>query len=402
MNNLISHATITSSKAIAGLLSVVALVTVVSYISILNKVVASIEIDDDGERRWDGREAEEYGVLVFAAVFMTIGMAFLVAVGFKTFRAPTGFQVGVLGGSAAMYANMALLCCFYFINFEPQEGEDRRQLENNNDDYNDNYNNNEEDEMEEGRMQKIMLIMSLVIALVYGSISAFILRSNFIAITQDDTQQLDSTKSFQSSAHVDVLADSWKFISVFSIVATFISFVLGIVSLFTEEGERMREEGNVYSFLISVTWTLLLVSALTILGNRTFGRIRSTSQTEVGFFVGTLNFFAAGALLITGLYGGFSIPFGEGNRGRGEEGSLGSLVFAFSCCAFALAYLAFASLLSRYHMSILHVNKDEIVSDYFPMHEEPASMDLTSAIFFWRKKDEKETELVDMDDKDLA
>lgn len=220
--------------------------------------MSSIEIDDEGKRRWDGREAEEYGVMIFNSVFMVVTVGFLAAMGITTLRAPTtSFRIGVLAGSTAMYANMALLSFFYFISFEKQEDEQgRRGLEGNNNDY-DNY-NNENDEIEEGRMQKIMSIMSLVFAFGYGIVSIIIIMSTkSMATSQADNESFDSVNVVQSSAHTDVLADVWKFLSIFSVVATAISFVAGIVSLFTEEGDRMREEGELFNLLLISAWTIL-------------------------------------------------------------------------------------------------------------------------------------------------
>ena len=341
--------------------------------------MSSIEIDDEGKRRWDGREAEEYGVLIFNSVFMVVTVGFLAAMGITTLRAPTtSFRIGVLAGSTAMYANMALLSFFYFISFEKQEDEQgRRGLEGNNNDYDNN--NNENDEIEEGRMQKIMSIMSLVFAFGYGIVSIIIIMSTkSMATSQADNESFDSVNVVQSSAHTDVLADVWKFLSIFSVVATAISFVAGFVSLFTEEGDRMREEGELFNLLLISAWTILLVGGLYVLGKRSFVRHSSTSQIEVGFFAGALYFFGAASLLLAGLYGGFSI---DGGRG-GMEDSVGYLIFAFSCFTFAMVYLAFVSLVSRYHMSILHVNNDEVASDYVPMNEKLPSLDLTNYFSF--------------------
>ena len=107
-------------------------------------------------------------------------------------------------------------------------------------------------------MQKIMSIMSLVFAFGYGIVSIIIIMSTkSMATSQADNESFDSVNVVQSSAHTDVLADVWEFLSIFSVVATAISFVAGIVSLFTEEGDRMREEGELFNLLLISAWTIL-------------------------------------------------------------------------------------------------------------------------------------------------
>jgi len=364
----------TDFKIIVVSMAVISMATLVTFIFIIAKVMVSIEIDDEGQRRWDGRDAEEYGVLVFAGIFMMVTLAFLAAMVFKLFQSPTNFRVGVLGGSTAMYANMTLLCCFYFISFETKENEQRRRrLVDNNYYY---YQEDEtEDEMEEGRMQKIMSTASFIFALGYGAMSALIIASTkSIAAGQYGDHRFKSTDAVQSSAHADILNDSWIMLSVFSIITMAISFIAGFVSLFTEEGERMREEGEAYNYLLTTGWTLLIVSALRVLGNRSFSRSRDISQTEVGFFAGALYFFGAAALLTAGLYGG-------GGADRGMERPVASLIFVFSCFTFAMAYLAFGRLVMRYYTSILHVNGDEVVSEYVAMPEEPTHSDVINTSF---------------------
>ena len=128
--------------------------------------------DNNGEWWWEGPESEERGYLMFACVWSIIVLVFICLVGYRTFRYPTAFRNGVLGGSLAMYANLCLCICFYFINFEKrEENNNGRRLENNYQYYYNNNNYREEDE--EGRAQKMLSVFGLVTTLLYVSLSAF-------------------------------------------------------------------------------------------------------------------------------------------------------------------------------------------------------------------------------------
>ena len=315
--------------------------TFVSFIVVVAKAFIGIEAGGEGWWRWDGREAEEYGSVVFASIFMILSLAGVVRLAQKAFLGPTDFQVGVLGGSMAMYANMALCCFLYFVSF-----------------------GQEQQEMEGGYL--LMSIVSVVFAFVYGAATAgliFMVKKNSLGITSSDAtdSRFESISSAQSSAHIDVMHDVWKFVSIFSVAGIALSFLLGFISLFTEEGERMREEGVVFNFLLTTAWTLLLAVGMRTLGDRSFGRSKATTESEVGFFFGCSVYFATLTLLLAFLFGGN--PLGDG----APDGPSGSLLFAFSCFTSAMGYFVFGYLVSRYHISILHVNKDEVQSDYVVM-----------------------------------
>ena len=320
--------------------------------------------NNNGEREWwwEGPEAEERGQLIFACVWSIIVLVALSIVGYKTFRYPTTFRLGMLGGSLALYANLCLCICFYFINFERREENNGRYLQNNYQYYNNN-NNNYREEDEEGRGQKMLSVFGLVTTLLYASLSAFTLWSSSKVAGEED-HGVDDLAESQTSGHVDVLSDGFRHLSAFSVIGVGISFLVGITSLFAEEGERMREEGDVYNFLMIAGWMSLVVVGLGFAGWRVFKRSPIISQLEVGFFTGCLYFFCASAFAMAGLYGGFSLEaLADGRRG-GPEGPAGSLFFSFVCFTFGLAYLSYAVLLNKYHPSILHANRDSIESDY--------------------------------------
>ena len=174
--------------------------TFVSFIVVVAKAFIGIEAGGEGWWRWDGREAEEYGSVVFASIFIILSLAGVVRLAQKAFLGPTDFQVGVLGGSMAMYANMALCCFLYFVSF-----------------------GQEQEEMEGGYF--LMSIVSIVFALVYGAATAgliFMVKKNSLGITSSEAtdSRFESISSAQSSAHIDVMHDLWKFISIFSIRTT--------------------------------------------------------------------------------------------------------------------------------------------------------------------------------------
>jgi len=398
---------IMSVLALAGISSVITLIV------ILSKIFGTLEVNDEGEREW-GREAEEYGVIVVAAIFMMTALVFLVAMWFRipldTNTKP--FRIGLLVGSTAMYANIFLLSRLYFYNFESDEEDDeqgnRRFLANNNNNYYNDNNNGNGEEMEEGRMQQIMSTASLIFFFVYvlASVLIFMIGQKFIARNEHDSSGTHDALSGEAktieiasnaaTAHADVLTDLWKSLTIFSIASTIFSIIIGFISLFGEEGERMREEGKVYNFLYTALYTLVLLSILFAMGKRTFSRKVSISEKEVGGFVGVLYFFGVGCLFLACLYGGIAVTLfnGEG-AGRGmEEQSAGSLVFAFFCFTFAMAYFTFASMLSKYQLSILHVNNETVASDYVAMQEG----NNTSMI---NQNTRKETEMVNKNDDEL-
>ena len=375
------------------LLLAIVTTTVITLLILIGKTLSSIEIDNEGRWGWDGREAEEYGPIVFTCIVLILGLLGVVRVGYKpilflflptttTKTTNNDFQIGQLGGSLFCFTNMAILSFFTFVNMEQRENDNNGNNNNGNNGQRwlDEYNNNnyqqqqEREEMEEGYMEKVMTITSLIIALVYGlvTVGLFILiqkNSLFITTTtnnDDDTtrRRFDNINSIQSSAHSDVLMDGWKFLSLFSIVGVSVSFVCGIISvLFTEDGERMREEGNVYNFLLTCFWTLLLVIAMKIIGNKIFGRTKDTTEVQVGFFCGCLMFFAITSLLLAGLYGGWN-PFDDrGGGGRRQlDGVMGSLLFGYSCFTISMSYFVFGYLVFKYSVSIIHVNIDEVQS----------------------------------------
>lgn len=320
--------------------------------------------NNNGEREWwwEGPEAEERGQLIFACVWSIFVLAALSIVGYKTFRYPTTFRLGMLGGSLALYANLCLCICFYFINYERREENNGRYLQNNYQYYTNN-NNNYREEDEEGRGQKMLSVFGLVTTLLYASLSAFTLWGSSKAAGEED-HGVDDLAESQTSGHVDVLSDAFRHLSVFSVIGVGISFLVGITSLFAEEAERMREEGKVYNFLMIAGWMSLVVAGLGFAGWRVFKRSPIIGQLEVGFFTGCLYFFCASAFAMAGLYGGFSLEALVDGRRGGPEGPAGSLFFSFVCFTFGLAYLSYAALLNKYHPSILHANRDSIESDY--------------------------------------
>lgn len=300
-------------RSLVGISSFLAVSTLIIIIVILSKFGGNNDENGDGNNdeswweMWEGREAEERGQLMFAGVWMLLVLSFLSVAGFKTFRAPTMFRVGVLAGSMVMYANLALVVCFFFMNLEGQEeggnnnnNQDRRYMEENN-----NYNNNQQrEEEEEGRGQRILSIFGLVLFIAYGALSAFTL---WISKSFAQDHGVNELEKSQSSGHVDVLADAFKHLSVFSVIGIAITFIIGFLSLFTEDAERMREEGFVYNFLLVSAFVLLIVVGLAVAGYRIFRRNPSITQLEVGFFNGCLYFFCGVTLLLAGLYGGFSL-----------------------------------------------------------------------------------------------
>ena len=356
------------SLSVIGAFCLLTATSVVVFVTILAKFGSNDdggENNNNGEREWwwEGPEAEERGCLIFACVWSIIVLAFLCLLGYRSLRYPTVFRNGLLSGSLAMYANLCLCICFYFINFESrEENNNGRRLENNYQYYNNN-NNNYREEDEEGRGQKMLSVFGLVTTLLYVSLSAFTLWSSTKAAGEEDHGVNDLTES-QTSGHVDVLSDAFKHLSAFSVVGVGLSFLVGLTSLFAEDAERMREEGEVYNFLMISVWMLLVAAGLGVAGWRVFKRNPIISQLEVGFFTGCLYFFCASAFAMAGLYGGFSLEgLVDGRRG-GAEGPAGSLFFSFVCFTFGLAYLSYAALLNKYHPSILHANRDSIESDY--------------------------------------
>lgn len=294
-------------RSLVGIFSFLGASTLIILIAILAKFGGNNNNNNDGdgdndERWWEGPEAEERGALIFASVWMILVLVFLAVIGFRSLRSPTTFRLGLLGGSMMMYANLALVVCLYFLNLEGREEDNNnnqgRYLEEN------NNNNQQEEEDEEGRGQRMLSIFGLVLSVLYGAMSAFTIWSSK-SVTQDHgVVELEAT---QSSGHVDVLADAFKHLSVFSVIGIAIAFIIGLASLFTEEAERMREEGYVYNFILVSAWVLLVVVGLMVAGYRVFRRNPSITQVEVGFFNGCLYFFCGVTILLAGLYSGFSL-----------------------------------------------------------------------------------------------
>lgn len=312
----------------------------------------------------EGPEAEEGAKLIFAAIWMMIVACALAFVGWRAMKAPTKFSIGSMLGSVVVYANIAFVCSVYFWNLgareEEREENDGRFLE-------EEDGSGDQGEYEEGRGQFILSIVCLVLAAIYTAFAVFILSSK-IVFDGDDAIAAEKDVN-KSGAYMDILWDGWKFMSFFAIFALFVVFLFAIVSLFFEDDERMREEGDIWNFLIIMLWLFFACVGFQFAGRCVFARSRTINQIQLGAFTGALYCFPGLTLLLAGLYG--SSQFDRRHR---EEGPSGSTGFSFLCLFCSFSYLVFAVLITKHKASIVlaHAHTADDGFDRMEMESDPS------------------------------
>lgn len=354
------------------LLLVIVISTMVAWIVIRFKVESLIEVDDEGNRRWDGPEAERYRLVSVASMYNLVVLVLIVVgsiVLFARKKSSSTFSMGLVGGAMAMYANLAFLCCWYFVSFHSQEEEDENEgqgrrlgnydysnynydkngnLNYNNYNYNNNNNNynynQEEEEEQEGKLQRMLSLTSLLVAVVYGILSTVLYRttSNQAAAKAEDT--------------TTILNDVWNFTSNFSLATVGFCFLTGFLSLFIgngngeeEEHRREEEEGaTIGNFLLIAAHLLVLLGVLRVWGTRCMATAPS------GFWVGSLLCLAAPTLFVTIVYGGF-MDQEDDHRRREEEGTLlgpvAMRVLGLVTCTIAVLHNLLGSMVWKHHVT---------------------------------------------------
>ena len=162
--------------------------------------------------------------------------------------------------------------------------------------------------------QGVLRSLCLVTSILYTLFSLFIVwkyksfgKSNTLLSNNDEsgTKEVDVETRTRRRAVADVFADAWKAISASSILLLFVSFIVVMSSLFGEEGERAREEGNIYN-LIWIVGYVFVVSLFFLIAGRLliFGE-REKNNFFTGVFHGGILFFGVSLSMVAILYGNF-------------------------------------------------------------------------------------------------
>lgn len=250
--------------------------------------------NEDGE--WDvhmdfkAEEAEGFGV-VFVPFILIVASLSLIAPALKVWHPSTGsvskIPVGMLTAAQFMFGQMLFISYWFLSDFQKEEEEDQgndRRLEDNqdgNDQYDDGYYEMSEEELLAFRQKKTRDIL-LVFAFVHLIMSVYLL---------DWGRKLSSSAASTTSANVtgqaSVFMEIWKFATKLSFLISCIQ-TLGIFAcFFTEQGQRMLEEGGLITnaFVVAL-WTLLLTGITNFIGNRVMIKKVWTDAVGVGAFAG--------------------------------------------------------------------------------------------------------------------
>ncbi|GFH61773.1 predicted protein [Chaetoceros tenuissimus] len=345
-------------KVLFGLYSFIASVNFISYITILVQMFLNTQVNNEGQRQWNGPGAEENSSVLFTVVALMACLTYFSVVIYKIYKneneTSSSSMIGRMTGSYAAYATLCMMACLHIINFSREEREENNQ-------------DNENNEMPEGYIQYLVSAISFAFALsfMFLAMGTVFAQKKYVAYTAGGQKaEVDATSA---STAVDIFKSLFKFLSVYSIVGIALPLILCIVSSFTEEGQRMREEGSIWNMLLSSLFLLSVAIGVYIVGTKIMNGNSNVCETKFGAFTAFLSFFGITCLVGATIISGFYIPIGEEwdmNRQMMEDGPMGSMFLSIALFTMGLGYLAFAYLFKTYeeHVATVFVKKDASIA----------------------------------------
>lgn len=243
-------------------------------------------------------------------------------------------------------------------------------------------------------------VLCLVLAVIYAILGYLVLTQDK-AISDNDTATMEYDDS-ENESFVQNIAKLWMTLCAVSLFGLLVALVVTIVPLFQEDGERARQEGEVWGLLVAILYIMLIVGIFFKVGSNVFDGNRSEKQVTIGAFSGGLLFFAALACLLAVLHGSFQVSsieyrlgatrscppvtfgdmsnqqfallllslslFAQGEGQPEQEGATGSMVFSILLFLLMVLHGAFACGILWYSQAILHANaKDRASLPFFRM-----------------------------------
>lgn len=343
-------------KVLCGLYSFIASVNFISYITILIQMFLNTQVNDEGQREWNGPGAEDFSSVLFAVVALLCVLAYLSIGVYKIYKnvneSSSNIMLGRMTGSYVAYATLCMMACLHFCNFSREE---RQQNE-------DDGNN----EMPEGYIQYLVSAISFAFALsfMFLAIGTVFAQKKYVAYTAGGPKvEVDATAA---STAVDIFMSLFKFLSIYSIAGIALPLILCIISFFTEEGQRMREEGSVWNMLLSSLFLLSLTIGIYIVGTKIMNGNGDVCETKFTAFSTFISFFGITCILGAFIMSGFYIPIGEEwdmNRMM-DDGPMGSMLLSIVLFTMGMGYLAYSYLFNTYegHVATVIVKKDESIA----------------------------------------
>ena len=341
--------------------------------------------NENGE--WDvhmdfrAEEAQGFAV-VLCPFILIVGCLSLIAPALKVWHPSTGsvskIPVGMLTAAQFMFGQMLFISYWFLSDFQKQEeeqeqGNDRRlEEEQGNQDGNYQYDDGygyyqmSEEELLALRQKNTRNVL-LVFAVLHLIMSAYLL---------DWGRKLSSSAASPTSANTatgeaSVFMEVWKFASKLSFGILSIQ-TLGIFAcFFSEQGQRMLEEGGLITnaFVVAL-WTLLLTGITNFIGNRVMVKKVWTDAVAVGALAGCQSGLGWTFFMVFFLYCFASV--GARREGLPITGSL-------SACALFLwgVYSFMGKLTIKYSDSIAAdiSQNGEASSDYQNMEEDKQASD---------------------------
>ena len=275
-----------------------------------NNFSGDLNNDGDGNnnRQWknengewdihmDFKEEEAQGFAVVLVPFILIvGCLSLIVPALKVWHPSTGsiskIPVGMLTASQFMFGQMLFISYWFLSDFQKERQEEQEQgnrrlqgEQDGNYQYNDGYGYYQMSEEELlAQRQKVTRNILLVLAILHMILSGYLL---------DWGRKLSSSAASSTSATTTTTGDAslfmeiWKFASKLSIGILSIQTFGIFVCFFTEQGQRMLEEGSLIANAFAVAvWTLVLTGITNFIGHMVLVKKTWTDTLAVGALAG--------------------------------------------------------------------------------------------------------------------
>lgn len=158
------------------------------------------------------------------------------------------------------------------------------------------------------------------------------------------SDELDVTKGV---VRLDMLANFWKILSPATVITFGILLIATSLSLITEDGDRLRDEGDVFNLIAVLTWLLMTSVGLAIIGRAVLGRQSQEGTLHIGLLAGGGEYFSGLLLLVSILY--FS-PVIQDRRKEDEH--IAGIVTSFVSIILCILHFGFSMFTKKYKRSI--------------------------------------------------
>ena len=267
--------------------------------------------DGNNNRQWknengewdihmDFKEEEAQGFAVVLVPFILIvGCLSLIVPALKVWHPSTGsiskIPVGMLTASQFMFGQMLFISYWFLSDFQREQQEEEQQEQGNDrrlEEEQGNYEYNQDGygyyQMTEEELlaqrQKVTRNILLVLAVFHMILSGYLL---------DWGRKLSSSSAATPTAATTATGDAslfmeiWKFASKLSIGILSIQTFGIFVCFFTEQGQRMLEEGSLIANAFAVAvWTLVLTGITNFIGHMVLVKKTWTDTLAVGALAG--------------------------------------------------------------------------------------------------------------------